>query len=116
LFSRFVQAAAFALALGLVVAVPAYAMEAMAATPACTSDALHAAMASTAKKLESLQLPGTPDRDYAEAINSVMESEHTLNAWETKCGKNAKLMKMAGDMQKSLGSMQDQLAHLNLGG
>jgi hypothetical protein len=116
LFSRFVKAAAFALALGLVVAVPAYAMDAMTATPACTSDALHTAMASTAKKFESLQLPGTPDRDYAEAINSVMESEHMLNAWETKCGKNAKLMKMASDMQKSLGAMHQHIADLNLGG
>lgn len=113
---RFVKATAFAFGIALI-GLPAYAMDSMmSSTPACTSDALHSAMASTAKKISSMQLSGTPDRDYAQAINAMMESEHMLNAWETKCGKNAKLMKMADDMQKSLGTMMTQVNTLTQGG
>lgn len=88
----------------------------MMSTPSCSADSLHAAMASMASKMSAIQLSGTPDRDYAEAINQIMESEHMLNSWEMKCGKNAKLMKMAGDMQKSLDTMHRHIADLTLGG
>ena len=80
--------------------------------PACSSDALHSAMMSMSKKLAAVQLSGSPDKDYAEAINSMMESEHMLNSWEMKCGKNAKLKKMAGDMQKTLSTTHDNMASL----
>lgn len=107
----FVKATAFALGLALI-GLPAYAMDSMTATPACSSDALHSAMLSMSKKLAAVKLSGSPDKDYAEAIDSMMESEHMLNSWEMKCGKNAKLMKMAGDMQKNLSTVHDQMASL----
>lgn len=87
-------------------------MDTMMAAPACSSDALHSAMTSMSKKLAAVQLSGSPDKDYAEAINSMMESEQMLNSWEMKCGKNAKLKKMAGDMQKTLSTTHDHMASL----
>ena len=121
LFSRFARASALALGLGLI-ALPALAADSMSggkmmmATPSCSADSLHAAMAAMSSKIAAIKLSGSPDRVYAEAIDQMMESEHTLNAWEMKCGKNAKLMKMAGDMQKSLATMHQHIADLTLGG
>jgi hypothetical protein len=39
-----------------------------------------------------------------------------LNSWEMKCGKNAKLMKMAGDMQKTLTTTMSSVNSLLQGG
>lgn len=115
LLSRIVKATAFALGIALI-GLPASAMDTMMAAPACSSDALHSAMTSMSKKLAAVQLSGSPDKDYAEAINSMMESEQMLNSWEMKCGKNAKLMKMAGDMHKNTSAMMTQVSTLGLGG
>jgi hypothetical protein len=82
----------------------------------CSADSMHASTKAMAAKMEALQLSGTPDRDYAQAIMQVMKMEHDLNAWEMKCGKNAKTMKMASDMQKSLTTMMPQINSLTSGG
>ena len=115
LLPKFVKATAFALGIVLI-GLPVYAADSMTATPACSSDALHSAMMSMSKKLAAVKLSGSPDKDYAEAINSMMESEQMLNSWEMKCGKNAKLMKMAGDMHKNTSAMMTQVSTLGLGG
>lgn len=101
MFSRLAGAAALALGLGLM-AVPAVAADSMMAAPACSADALHSAMASAASKMSAMSMSGSADKDYAAAVKQLMDSEHMLNAWEMKCGKNAGAMKMAEKMQKSL--------------
>ena len=82
----------------------------------CSTDAMHSSMKAMAAKMTALQLSGTPDRDYAQAISQVLQMEHDLNAWEMKCGKNTKTMKMAADMQKSLTTMMPQINSLTSGG
>jgi hypothetical protein len=85
------------------IAMPAVAQQSMKSDMSmCSADAMHASMKAMAAKMTALQLSGTPDRDYAQAISQVLQMEHDLNSWEMKCGKNAKTMKMAGDMQKNL--------------
>lgn len=113
----FMRASALAMGLAVIVAVPAVAMDSMMmAAPSCSADSLHAAMASMSKKMDAVKLSGSPDMDYAQAINNVMEMEHMLNAWEMKCGKNTKLTKMAGDMQKHVSSMMTSITSLTQGG
>ncbi|MGH7659855.1 MAG: hypothetical protein ACRENA_02915, partial [Vulcanimicrobiaceae bacterium] len=68
MLTRFVKATAFALGITLV-GLPAYAADSMMmSAPACSSDGLHSAMMSMSKKMAAMQLSGSPDKDYAEAI------------------------------------------------
>ena len=108
MFSRFAGATALAVGLGLM-AFPAFAADKMMAGPSCSADSLHSAMAATASKMSSMAMSGSADDNYTAAIKQLMDTEHKLNAWEMKCGKDAKMMKMAEKMQKNLDAEMNQI-------
>jgi hypothetical protein len=73
-------------------------------------------MAALGSQITSLQPSGSPDKDYARATAMLMQSQHDLDAWEMKCGKNSEMMKMAENMQQALATMRQHLDALQLGG
>jgi len=95
---------ASALALGLVfVASPAVvtAQGSMNSMADCTPSAMHAAMTKMAGQMSSMQSTGDMDKDYAHAMMAMAKGQRDLSAWEMKCGKDSKTMKMAKDSMHS---------------
>lgn len=89
-----------ALAIGLAfVASPAVvsAQGSMNSMSACSPDAVHAAVSKMASHMSSMQSTGDADKDYAHAMMAMSKGQRDLSAWEMKCGKDSKTMKMAKD-------------------
>lgn len=65
--------------------------------PACTPEALHSAMSKMGAQFSSMESSGDMDKDYAHAMMTMSKGQRDLSAWEMKCGKDSKTMKMAKD-------------------
>lgn len=96
MFAKFFVAPVLALGLACLAA-PAVAMSSMNSMEACTPDAMHAAVAKMAAKMSSMSSTGDMDKDYAHAMMAMAKGQRDLSAWEMKCGKDSKSMKMAKD-------------------
>jgi len=82
-------------------AAPAVAQQSMSSMHSmameCTPDAMHAAMSKMGSQFSSMPSSGDMDKDYAHAMMSMAKGQRDLSAWEMKCGKDSKTMKMAKD-------------------
>ena len=111
--TRMFRSAAFALAIAGAIglgtaAAPAVAADTMMSAADCSPEAMHAMMGSTREKLSMMKSSGNVDKDYAATMAMMTKAAMSMNAFEMKCGKNAKAKKMASDSQKNLDSLYHQ--------
>ena len=99
MFAKLLVAPVLALALASVTApvVAQQSMNSMHSMAECTPDAMHAAIAKMGSHMSSMQSTGDMDKDYAHAMMAMSKDQRDLSAWEMKCGKSSKTMKMAKD-------------------
>lgn len=102
-----IRSAVFALGIAAA-AVPALAMDTMMPAATCSPEAMHAMMDSTHEKMAMMKSSGNVDKDYATMMAMVTKAAMSMNAFEMKCGKNAKAKKMASDSQKNFDSLYHQ--------
>ena len=97
MFAKFLAAPALALSLACLAApvTAQQSMNSMHSMADCTPDAMHAAVSKMAERMSSMQSSGDMDKDYAHAMMAMAKGQRDLSAWEMKCGKDSKTMKMA---------------------
>lgn len=103
------RSAAFALSVGAIGlgTAPAAAADSMMAA-ACSPESMHAMMGTMHAKLSSMKSSGDVDKDYAGTMAIMTKAAQSMNAFEMKCGKNAKAKKMASDSQKDFQTLSHQ--------
>lgn len=101
MFAKFLVAPVLALGLACLAAPTLVgaqqSMNSMHSTMDCTPEAMHSAMTKMATGAASMQSTGDMDKDYAHAMMAMSKDQRDLSAWEMKCGKDSKTMKMAKD-------------------
>src|SRR5271154_4125753 len=92
----------FVLTVAIVTSVPMISKSVASADPTCSSDSIKALVTATSSQLNSLQLTGNSDKDFAASTTTMMRGIKALSQWETKCGSSDKMDAIAKKMTQTV--------------